>query len=457
MLVGEDRTGGKQLVGYARSEPGRAAVSPADLRVHLAGRLPAFMVPAHLIVLDTFPLNANGKVDRSKLPAPDAAEDGTSYVAPRTLVETVLTDMYAGLLNLDRVGIEDSFFDLGGNSLQAMQLVTRLRKELAVDTDVTAIFLAPTPAQLATTLRDRYGVLDSDLDDADLDQLGQLSEDEAAALLASLDPAGTVTASIVDAPLVRMTDGPGTEPLFLVHAVGGTVYPFAHLARELADRYAVFGIEAAGLRDGSLPVADLDAMVDRYVAAVRAAQPTGPYRLAGWSMGGLVALEMAGRFAATGDEVALVGLLDSPYEPADMSGWSTAEVAAQFVADASRALGPDAGPLPDPATTGVPEQLRWLADRLGGDAGDGAAALGEIERRFAVFQAHVTAIAGYRARPSAGPVLVVGARDGYDFGPGWTRILGSGAEPVRVPGDHYSFLRPPGVHEVARAIRARLG
>jgi amino acid adenylation domain-containing protein len=455
ILVGEDRTGQKQLIGYARTDPGGAPISPADLRVHLAERLPAFMVPAHLVILDAFPLNANGKVDRSKLPAPDSTDSAASYVAPRTLIETVLVDMYAGLLNLERVGIEDNFFDLGGNSLQAMQLITRLRKDLAVDTDVTAIFLAPTPAQLAAAMRDRYGLPDSDLDEAGLAELSMLSEEEAAALLASVDaPAGQAESSL--GPVVTLSDGPQLPPLFLVHAVGGSVYAYAHLAKELGEAFRVYGIEATGLRDGTTPVADLDDMVTRYVDAVRAVEPTGPYRLAGWSMGGLVALEMARRLEADGADVALVGLLDSPVYPADMRDWPERDVAAQFVADAARALGPDAGDLPDPRDAGVPEQLRWLADKLMKGTGDSVAALADIERRFVVFKAHCDLIAGYRPRPVTAPTIVVGARDSYDYASEWSAVLGTGAATHRVPGDHYSFLQQPGAGATAEAIRTRL-
>jgi hypothetical protein len=128
------------------------------------------MVPASLVVLEKFPLTHNGKIDKAALPAPDAV-NVENYVAPSTLIETVVVDMYATLLNQDLVGAEDSFFDVGGSSLLAMQLVTRLRNDLAVDVDVPAIFLAPTPRQLAGLLRDKYGLEDAELGEEGLDGL----------------------------------------------------------------------------------------------------------------------------------------------------------------------------------------------------------------------------------------------------------------------------------------------
>ena len=163
VIVRDDPAGDKQLVGYARLRPDGPGVSVADLRQHLSQRLPAYMVPAHILVLDEFPLNASGKIDRTALPEPDAAAAAGTFVAPRTLIETVVVDMYATLLKAEQVSVEDSFFDLGGNSLQAMRLITKLRTELAVDADVTAIFLAPTPAQLTVLLRDKYGLDDVEL------------------------------------------------------------------------------------------------------------------------------------------------------------------------------------------------------------------------------------------------------------------------------------------------------
>jgi acyl-coenzyme A synthetase/AMP-(fatty) acid ligase len=175
VVVAPDRTGERQLAGYVRLDPEGPAASVADLRAHLAGLLPAYMVPTYLVTVETFPLNPSGKIDKSALPAPDSAGETAEYVAPRTLIETVLADMYARLLGHDQVGIDDGFFDLGGNSLQAMQLITQIDAELAADIDVnvTAVFLAPSTRRLAELLRDEHGLEDV-----------ELSDEETAALMA---------------------------------------------------------------------------------------------------------------------------------------------------------------------------------------------------------------------------------------------------------------------------------
>jgi acyl carrier protein len=140
-----------------------------DLLQYLARRLPAYMVPTYVIAVEEFPLNASGKIDKAALPALDSVDAKTAYVPPRTLLEAMLTDMYARLLGREQVGIDDGFFDLGGNSLQAMQLITQIDEELAADIDVNvaAVFLAPSSRQLAEFLCE-MGLEDAELTDEEI-------------------------------------------------------------------------------------------------------------------------------------------------------------------------------------------------------------------------------------------------------------------------------------------------
>ncbi|MFC5286508.1 amino acid adenylation domain-containing protein [Actinokineospora guangxiensis] len=442
VVVGADRTGDKQLVGYARLADG-TKVTPADLRLHMADRLPGYMVPPHVLVLESFPLNANGKVDRSRLPDPAEAGVAAGSTPPRTVVEAVLADIYADLLNLPDVGVESGFFDLGGNSLQAMQLITRLRRDLAVDTDVTAIFLTPTVERLAAVLRDQHGLPDSDLD----------SGEEIAAGGAEATAAGGAGATAVASALVRLTDGPGETPLHLVHAVGGTVYTYAPLAAELAEEYQVWGVEAEGLRPGSDPVDSLEVMVDRYVRRIRAVQPEGPYRIGGWSFGGLVSLRIADALVAQGQRVAFVAMLDAPMRVHDEVTQTEDELAGYFVADAARTLGPNAPTPPDPAGTPAADQLAWLATHLGA-SGDRTEVAADMAARFAVYRAHLAAIAGYLPPAVTVDTIVVTAAGSTDTSAQWAAALPGHTHHSVVPGDHYSFLTGRSATAIAIAIAA---
>ncbi|HEU4561408.1 MAG TPA: non-ribosomal peptide synthase/polyketide synthase [Longimicrobium sp.] len=148
VVVREDAPGDRRLVAYVvASEP--AAVTPTELRAHLKGRLPEYMVPSAVVVLESLPLTPSGKVARRALPAPDLASSEETYVAPRTPTEEVLAGIWAEVLRLERVGVEESFFELGGHSLLATRVVSRIREVFAVELPLRALFEGPTVAELA--------------------------------------------------------------------------------------------------------------------------------------------------------------------------------------------------------------------------------------------------------------------------------------------------------------------
>jgi amino acid adenylation domain-containing protein len=150
VVAREDGAGERRLVGYVAA-PAEAA---AELRAHLAARLPEYMVPAAIVALDALPLTANGKVDRGALPAPDFAAGTDAYVAPRTPAEEVLAGIFAQVLQVERVGAHDDYFALGGHSLLAARLVSRVREAFGVELPLRALFEAPTPALLAARVEE---------------------------------------------------------------------------------------------------------------------------------------------------------------------------------------------------------------------------------------------------------------------------------------------------------------
>ncbi|HEX2094113.1 MAG TPA: amino acid adenylation domain-containing protein, partial [Longimicrobiaceae bacterium] len=149
VVVRETRPGDPRLVGYVVPQ-GDAAVSVAELREWVRGRLPEYMVPSAVVVLDAFPLTPSGKLDRRSLPAPEPAP-AREYVAPRTRVEEVLAEIWAETLGVERVGVHANFFELGGHSLLAAQLVARIRV-LRVEVPVRQVFQSPTVAGLAESI-----------------------------------------------------------------------------------------------------------------------------------------------------------------------------------------------------------------------------------------------------------------------------------------------------------------
>ncbi|WP_328562795.1 non-ribosomal peptide synthetase [Streptomyces coelicoflavus] len=279
VVVREDRPGDRRLVAYLVAADG-AAPDRGGLRGHCAGLLPDHMVPSAFVVLDALPLTANGKLDRAALPAPEQSAGAVSR-EPEIALERALCELFGGVLGLTAVGVEDDFFELGGHSFLAASLVGRIHAELGAEVPVRRIFEAPTVAALAASLADGEGA----------------GVRDSAAVLLPLKARGS------------------SAPLFCLHPGSGYSWCYAGLGRHLPD-VPVYGLQARGLDGGGALAADMDEMVEDYLAQVRSVQPNGPYRIAGWSFGGLSAHALAVRLRAEGESVELLALLDS-YPPAD--------------------------------------------------------------------------------------------------------------------------------------------
>jgi amino acid adenylation domain-containing protein len=404
--------GDQELAAYLRVDS--APVSEQDVRAHLARTLPAAMIPTHYVTVETFPLNSSGKVDRKTLPIPrrQVTEDKAE---PETPAEAMLTGMYATILGTTEIGATDSFFDLGGNSLTAMRLVNMISRETDVDIGVSAVFLHPTPRRLA-------------------------------AAIAGISRSGPLAGS---GPLVTLNSGKAESPLFIVHPVGGTVSAYAPLGQELADTFTVYGLESPALSDGGVVASSLADLVTDYTRRIRAFQPAGPYALAGWSMGGVIAFEIARCLEQAGTDVSLLVLLDAPFDlPAGYPS-GEADLAARFVADAAHSLSLDTDGAPDPAAVPLAGQLAWLAGRLadGGDPAERDAIEARLQQRFGLFAAHSRMLAGYR--PAGSPVraatLIVSAARSLNAPARalWPGQFNGEVSVLSVDSDHYEFLRPP--------------
>ncbi|AWK11723.1 hypothetical protein DDQ41_25570 [Streptomyces spongiicola] len=253
----------------------RVSRLPSVLRERLAGRLPEFMMPGDIVVLDRLPLTENGKVDRAALPDPDPA--GGGYRAPRTPREEELAALFAEVLGMDRIGIDDDFFACGGHSLRLTRLVWRIHEKLGVDVPIRTVFQYPTVAELAPRLS------------AGTDAV---FEDPFAVLL----------------PI--RTEG-RRPPLWWLHPGGGLSWPYLGFARHVDPSWPLYGIQARGFDGTTPPAGSIEEMVEDYLGQVLRVQPSGPYHLLGWSFGGTLAHAMAAELQRRGHEVAFLALLDA--------------------------------------------------------------------------------------------------------------------------------------------------
>ncbi|MHC0068641.1 non-ribosomal peptide synthetase, partial [Nostoc sp. UIC 10890] len=170
-----DDSGDKRLVAYIVSQPKQTPTTD-ELRLFLKQKLPEYMVPSAFVFLDTLPLTPNGKIDRHALPAPDSSRPNLTqiFVAPRSVVEQQIADIWTSVLKLQKIGIHDNFFTLGGHSLLATQVISRLRSTFGVDLSVRALFEAPTVAQLA----DRIETFQWVTEQSQIDTMGNYKEGE---------------------------------------------------------------------------------------------------------------------------------------------------------------------------------------------------------------------------------------------------------------------------------------
>lgn len=387
--------GQARLVGYVVPRTAGAAPDLADSVRRFAGQhLPEGMVPSVVMVLDALPLGPSGKVDRRALPPPRFQTAAAPTRGPRDALELRLALLWQDLLAIDAVDVTDSFFDLGGHSLLALSLLAEIEQVWGCRLPVATLVQGPTIAALAGAIRSHRG---------------------GAALWPAITPLQTHGA---------------LTPLFCASPGYGDLLALHGLARHLGADQPFYALHPpTELLDGR-GTASIHQLAEAYVQAIRAVQPHGPYLLAGYSIGGLVAVEAASRLSAAGESVAQVVLLDS-YVPSAPRLWGV-----------------------------VYRALRALSARL--PAARQPAALRSLRpaAQDAALAAHLLGLGGYRPSAYHGRVTLLAADAGLATAVSvrrWQRALGAPVRVEPVPGRHDSMLREPHVATVADALRACLG
>lgn len=272
----EEPSGEKQLIAYVVTHA-ESTVSSGELREHASRQLPDYMVPSALVQLATLPLTPNGKVDRKALPAPKAADfaGNLHYVAPRDPVEAKLANLWEETLGMQPIGVKTSFFDLGGRSLLAARLFTKMSRAFGRDLPLATLFRAPTIEQLAAELR-------------------QQSDAPAYTSLVTIQSLGTKPA------------------FFCVHGGAGSTLFLHRLSREMGPDQPFYGLEPEGLDGRRVHRTTVEQMAAHYLSEIRKVQPQGPYLLGGYCFGGLVAFEMAQQLRQQGERAPLVAMFSAP-------------------------------------------------------------------------------------------------------------------------------------------------
>jgi amino acid adenylation domain-containing protein len=272
------------LVGYVVAP---ASASPSAIRERLAERLPSYLVPSHIIILDSFPIASSGKVDRNALPPPRReAPHQPPLRAPSSDVEHELLEIWQDVLKIPKIEVDDDYFELGGTSLQALMVFAKIEARLGCSFSPTVLVQAPTVARLAEFIE-------------------------------------TNTNLAASQSLVPFRASGAGLPLFLVHGRDLLVMHYRHLVKELKSDRPVFGLQRAPL-DGKHRVArTIESMAADCVAEIRQVQPHGPYFIAGGSFGGRLSFEVAQQLLRGGEGVSFLGMIDTSFHdtPDEASPW----------------------------------------------------------------------------------------------------------------------------------------
>ncbi len=276
VTVHEEKSGEKRLLCFY--VPKAEAASPEDISRQLRAKIPGHMVPADFIVLEKLPQTVAGKVDRAALrplTSSEAKEILSRSNRPRGTLDKRLMGIWESALRISPISRKDDFFELGGTSLQSVEILQRIEELFGVSLPPSSLVEYNTVEKLSDLLASREAVYSPNV-------------------------------------LVKLREEGAGRPLFLIHSAYGDVASYGLLARRLTGR-PVYGFQSVGLHGESWPLTDLPAMARRYLPEILSRDPTGPYLLAGTCMGGMVAFELAQMLVQQGKTVGLLGFLDTQF------------------------------------------------------------------------------------------------------------------------------------------------
>ena len=449
VLAREDLSGEKRLVAYATEIVGAGLIpAPTLLRTYLQERLPLYMIPSTFVLLDALPLLPNGKVDRRALvqePRTGLTENRT-VVAPRTRVEKALAAIWTDLLNLEQVGISDNFFDVGGHSLLAVQLLNRMKKQFGQSNlSLATLFQVPTIEQAAALLEK------------------EVRSEESRIPVAQVAQAMGLSPLVIIQSVVKAYELQAKPPFFWVHDGTGDVYWGLNLAKHLRHDRPFYGIQALGLTVDQSLFYSIEEMATFYINKLLAVQPDGPYFLGGYSLGGLVAFEMARQLQAQGSSIALLTILDSYPTEQDISTLTEivgtglapvrdyAKAIVRIAASLSRSWKKKVSlPYEELCHLQPNEQLAyllaWLREaQLAPDDMD----VSQLRRYIQVDEAHGYCLQRYRPKPYPGRITLFRSEDVEADPSLWTPFSGELVEVHPVSGDHLSMVAEPHVKSLA--------
>jgi len=432
IVVAQRQESEKRLVAYLQSEK-TTSIDLAELRIHLKRQLPDYMIPSAFVVLEKFPLTANGKIDHQALPLPDESrlEPKKGFVAPRDPVEQMLAQLWAKVLKVKCVGVKDNFFDLGGHSILAVRIIVEIEKLYKRRLPLAALLEAPTVAELASLLS-----------------------------------AGETKPSW--SSLVPIRPGGSRVPFFLMHSHGGNVLEYYPLVNYLDVDQPVYALQARGLDGRIVRNQSMEQIAGAYIEEIRRLQPIGPYLLGGFCFGGLLAFEIAQQLKSAGEEIAALimiqtvhpALLAKEHSSGGLGLWRQ-RIAKRF--DLERENLKQRGSAYFRARFrhmwSMARNRAKLALESGGENGGRQYSLAYILESLGI--EHDRAFANYKPRPYTGDVVLLRASKqlpivDQDRTLGWKGVIQGNLQVAEVEGHQQNILMEPNVRNAARELDSHL-
>ncbi|MGK0188016.1 MAG: amino acid adenylation domain-containing protein [Verrucomicrobiales bacterium] len=435
VVVAGEGAGDKRLIAYVCPADGMQ-LTDKSLRQHTADHLPSYMTPSSFVILKKFPVTANGKIDYRALPAVDVVDDLVAEkVEPTTDTQHRLVALWQDVLEIDRIGVTDDFFAIGGHSLKGLQLFTRIQDTFGVSLPLATLFKAPTIEKLAKLV----------------------SDDE-------IEPLTIAVAVNTDTVAVLRESGKKT-PIFNLHGGDGGVLFYKDFCDLLEPDRPFYAIEAPMLLDNSrlLPEESVEATASLYLKQIKAVRPAGPYIIGGFSFGGVVAYEIAQQLRIAGDEVELLVLFDTP-NPARENEFRNSlwgRVAANWqqedepgVLQKIKGLG---GRLGAGMVSKVQHHAQLNATRRAVETSD---LLDQSTRLIHIRECHGALLKEYCPTRYDGTMLLTRAGvipDGFSYNRemGWDGLVDD-LQIIDIPGDHENIFYEPHTAELAQKFQEAL-
>jgi len=418
----------KRIIAWVTPQEGKE-ISTSLIARFLEERLPSFMCPDAIGVVEKFPVTRNGKIDVSALPDPRQKHVESEGGQPIGETEQRLATLWRELLEIEELGRDEDFFSLGGHSLMALRMFSRISRDFGRSLPLSSLISHPTVKQLATLLEP--------------------------------DVETPITETPGKGHLVTLSPGGNDTPLFCIHGGDGGILFYRDLAALLPKEVPVFAIESEELASSEvIEQTSVEDTAKSYVKTLLATHPRGPFRLAGYSFGGVVAYEMACILSAAGHRVDFVGLLDTHNPSAPSRSFSMMErVAFYWKQNDNVPLVPRTFKLAGRFMEGVATNRRVKNEEQAATEDGPAEAHGDL-RRVQVRQENWRAMQAYRPRPYPGVVTLFKAaiqsdkvESPEDYG--WSE-LSPDFRIIPVAGKHLTLFEPENVDHLANALRPAL-